>query len=146
MLTDIRNYEPGSRESGVTRAWDLTQTRLQCCGLNTDLVLSCSNIAPSHHNAVQVGQPWEMWQYNKVLNPSHEYKLVPPSCCLPDQVDRTNGTDLVAGAAGVRGGESDSGGAGATGGLHAAGTAVRAGPGQDVGGSRLRCHLLHGEH
>ena len=38
MIADIRNYDPSQPDSSVTRAWDQTQSRLECCGLMTEQV------------------------------------------------------------------------------------------------------------
>ena len=54
MIADIRLYEPGNNEDSVTRAWDLTQTKLGCCGLMTE----------------KVTQSWQMWMFNKQLYPA----------------------------------------------------------------------------
>merc|ERR1719244_120575 len=65
MIADIRNYDPDDPENKVTKAWDETQKQLSCCGLMTE----------------QVSLSWEMWRYNKVLNPSSQFEVVPASCC-----------------------------------------------------------------
>ena len=65
MILDVRNYDPSDKDNSVTRAWDLTQSQLGCCGFMTP----------------QVTAPWQIWRYNKLLNPSAEYAAVPPSCC-----------------------------------------------------------------
>ena len=70
MIADIRMYEPSSPDNSVTRAWDLTQSTLGCCGLKTELV----------------SEPWLMWRYNKHLNPTADYQVVPSSCCITDLV------------------------------------------------------------
>merc|ERR1719206_385438 len=59
MIADIRNYDPDDPENKVTKAWDETQE--------------------------QVSLSWEMWRYNKVLNPSSHFEVVPASCCMPGQ-------------------------------------------------------------
>jgi len=69
MIADIRNYNPAAPDNKVTKAWDETQEQLSCCGLMTE----------------QVSLSWEMWRYNKVLNPSSEFEVVPASCCMPGQ-------------------------------------------------------------
>merc|ERR1719317_1735524 len=66
MIADIRNYDPYDPENKVTKAWDETQEQLSCCGLMTE----------------QVSLSWEMWRYNKVLNPSSHFEVVPASCCV----------------------------------------------------------------
>merc|ERR1719278_2467444 len=62
MIADLRNYDPLEPESSVTRAWDETQSQLECCGFMT----------------AQVNESWRMWSYNKFLNPGSESLLVPP--------------------------------------------------------------------
>merc|ERR1719232_247196 len=69
MIADIRNYDPADPENKVTKAWDETQEQLSCCGLMTE----------------QVSLSWEMWRYNKVLNPSSQFEVVPASCCMPGE-------------------------------------------------------------
>jgi len=66
MIADIRNYNPDDPENMVTKAWDETQQQLSCCGLMTE----------------QVSLSWEMWRYNKALNPTSEFEVVPRSCCM----------------------------------------------------------------
>jgi len=66
MIADIRNYDPGNPSNSVTRAWDLTQSQLGCCGLVTETY----------------PQSWEQWRANKYLNPSSNYQVVPNSCCV----------------------------------------------------------------
>ena len=66
MIADIRNYNPADPEDTVTKAWDETQQQLSCCGLMTE----------------QVSLSWEMWRYNKVLNPTSQFETVPTSCCI----------------------------------------------------------------
>ena len=71
MIADIRNYDPEDAEAAVTRAWDLTQTKLGCCGLMTE----------------KVEESWQMWRFNRILNPGAEDSLVVPlSCCVTDKV------------------------------------------------------------
>ena len=38
MIADLRNYDPLEPESSVTRAWDETQSQLECCGFMTEQV------------------------------------------------------------------------------------------------------------
>ena len=38
MIADLRNYNPLEPESSVTRAWDETQSQLECCGFMTEQV------------------------------------------------------------------------------------------------------------
>ena len=45
MIADLRNYDPLEPESSVTRAWDETQSQLECCGFMTEQVRLAS--APS---------------------------------------------------------------------------------------------------
>eukprot|EP00090_Calanus_glacialis_P009851 TRINITY_DN18247_c0_g1_i1.p1 TRINITY_DN18247_c0_g1~~TRINITY_DN18247_c0_g1_i1.p1 ORF type:complete len:246 (-),score=36.22 TRINITY_DN18247_c0_g1_i1:843-1580(-) len=66
MIADIRNYNPDDPENTVTKAWDETQQQLSCCGLMTE----------------QVSLSWEMWRYNKALNPTSQFEVVPRSCCI----------------------------------------------------------------
>ena len=66
MISDIRNYDPSDSDHSVTRAWDMTQTQLHCCGVLTE----------------KYPEPWMMWTSNKLLNPSSEYQVVPQSCCV----------------------------------------------------------------
>merc|ERR1719336_188438 len=79
MIADIRNYDPGEPENSVTRAWDETQSKLECCGLMTE----------------QVSQAWQMWRYNKLLNPGPDSQLVPASCCLPNLECRQDNATIV---------------------------------------------------
>merc|ERR1719167_293565 len=79
MIHDIRNYNPADPDNGVTKAWDETQKQLSCCGLMTE----------------QVSLSWEMWRYNKILNPTSEFSVVPSSCCLPGEVCVQGSTTLV---------------------------------------------------
>ena len=61
MIADIRLYDPDNSEDSVTKAWDLTQTKLGCCGFKTE----------------KVDEPWQEWSFNKKLNPGPEFSLVP---------------------------------------------------------------------
>merc|ERR1719419_1771799 len=70
MIHDIRNYNPADPDNRITKAWDETQKQLSCCGLMTE----------------QVSLSWEMWRYNKFLNPTSEFSVVPSSCCLPGEI------------------------------------------------------------
>ena len=73
MIADIRNYDPEDAEAAVTRAWDLTQTKLGCCGLMTE----------------KVEESWQMWRFNKNLNPASTEAagvVVPWSCCVTGEV------------------------------------------------------------
>merc|ERR1719209_1673954 len=66
MIADIRNYDPDDPENKVTKAWDETQKQLSCCGLMTE----------------RVSLAWEMWRYNRELNPREQLEIVPSSCCV----------------------------------------------------------------
>ena len=85
MIEDIRKYDPSDPSNPVTTAWDKTQQSLSCCGIMTE----------------QVNLPWEMWRYNKALNPTADYRVVPTSCCLPetggDCIDSSNKTVIESG-------------------------------------------------
>merc|ERR1712037_789700 len=65
--------------SQVTRSWDEAQSQLQCCGFLTE----------------QVEAPWQMWRYNKALNPmppdSREGTVLPGSCCSEDHQGECQG-------------------------------------------------------
>merc|ERR1712106_1197568 len=69
MIADIRSYNPDDPEAKVTKAWDATQE--------------------------QVSLSWEMWRYNKVLNPSSQFEVVPTSCCMPGQECMMEGKVVV---------------------------------------------------
>ena len=61
MIADLRNYDPLEPESSVTRAWDETQSQLECCGFMTEQVRLASAQppleAPSHsHLSSLLGQ------------------------------------------------------------------------------------------
>merc|ERR1719219_2092586 len=76
MMADLRNYVPKDSSNSVTRSWDEVQSQLECCGFLTE----------------QVDAPWQMWRYNKALNPmppdSREGTVLPASCCAEGhQVD-----------------------------------------------------------
>jgi len=79
MIHDIRNYNPADPDNRITKAWDETQKQLSCCGLMTE----------------QVSLSWEMWRYNKFLNPTSEFSVVPSSCCLPGEDCVQGSTTLV---------------------------------------------------
>merc|ERR1719471_715132 len=79
MIADIRNYDPGEPDNSVTRAWDETQSQLECCGLMTE----------------QVNEAWQMWRYNKLLNPGPEGQRVPESCCLPNVDCRQDNVTII---------------------------------------------------
>ena len=110
MIADIRNYDPSQPDSSVTRAWDQTQSRLECCGLmteqvrtgDTDMLTSvglCQSASdnlrqPLTASLPQVSEAWQMWRYNKLLNPGPDSQLVPASCCLPDRDCRQDNITL----------------------------------------------------
>ena len=79
MIADIRSYNPDDPEAKVTKAWDATQEQLSCCGLMTE----------------QVSLSWEMWRYNKVLNPSSQFEVLPTSCCMSGQECMVEGKVVV---------------------------------------------------
>jgi len=84
MMADLRNYIPADSSDSVTRSWDEAQSQLQCCGFLTE----------------QVEAPWQMWRYNKALNPmppdSREGTVLPRSCCSDQhQGDCQGGTSDV---------------------------------------------------
>jgi len=79
MLTDLRSYRPGAG-GPTTRAWDTTQSRLQCCGLLT----------------AKVEAPWQMWRFNRALNPSpppSSSEVVLPSSCCGEEEGRWGGEE-----------------------------------------------------
>ena len=79
MIADIRAYDPDNRDDIVTRAWDQTQKKLGCCGLMTE----------------KVTESWQMWRFNRILNPGAEDSLVVPlSCCVTDKVRSPEFCDL----------------------------------------------------
>ena len=47
MIADLRNYDPLEPESSVTRAWDETQSQLECCGFMTAQVRLVSQLSVS---------------------------------------------------------------------------------------------------
>ena len=51
----------------VSRAWDLTQSNLQCCGF----------MMPDTKDLVS--HSWQMWRYNPMVNPSVDTLMVPRS-------------------------------------------------------------------
>merc|ERR1719361_615884 len=66
MVAEVRNYLPDQPEAPVTRAWDMTQSQLHCCGLMTE----------------QVEESWQVWRKNQVLNPAvGDSVTLPRSCC-----------------------------------------------------------------
>merc|ERR1719237_1677305 len=68
MVTEVRNYLPDQPEAPVTRAWDMTQSQLGCCGLMTE----------------QVEESWQVWRKNQALNPAVGGSVaLPSSCCSP---------------------------------------------------------------
>jgi len=82
MIADIRSYQPGDTHNSITKAWDLTQSQLKCCGFLTE----------------QVEQPWQMWRYNKALNPSPpspEQTSLPSSCCMSSPSPCVGDSNLI---------------------------------------------------
>jgi len=68
LVRDLHSYDPRLPDSSLTKAWDNTQSRLQCCGLLTP----------------QVDVAWHSWSHNTLVNPRMEdisQTLVPQSCC-----------------------------------------------------------------
>merc|ERR1719150_677154 len=66
MVTEVRNYLPDQPKAPVTRAWDMTQSQLHCCGLMTE----------------QVEEAWQVWRKNPALNPTVDDQVaLPLSCC-----------------------------------------------------------------
>ena len=88
MIADIRNYDPGDPANSVTAAWDQTQARLGCCGLVTEQVQILSTISTHYLQYLhvysstypQVTAGWEMWRYNKRLNPSADFQVRREEC------------------------------------------------------------------
>jgi len=75
LMSDLRVYTPHHHNdpttaTGVTLAWDRTQSLLHCCGIKT----------------VQVEYPWQIWAYNAgvnpVVSPDSSQVQVPASCCV----------------------------------------------------------------
>ena len=134
MIADIRSYDPATPEAPVTRAWDLTQERLQCCGLMTE----------------KVTQSWQMWRFNRNLNPGDGDSLVVPrSCCVTDQVRllyTDQWPDIKWGISGLREpGQPDHRGEGVAGGLQGAQPQLRAGQGQDDGRGGIFHERIYGK-
>merc|ERR1712107_446055 len=99
MMADLRNYVPkdssnsvspspinahhvhhhDQQRSQVTRSWDEVQSQLECCGFLTE----------------QVDAPWQMWRYNKALNPmppsSRDGTVLPASCCSQSHQGKCQG-------------------------------------------------------
>jgi tetraspanin-11 len=73
MLLAIREYKPATPNDAITKAWDATQEKLECCGIET---------------RETIGRPWAAWNSNKHINSGSADKKVPKSCCKLD----TNGT------------------------------------------------------
>jgi len=67
LVREIRRYDPHLPENPITKAWDLTQSRLECCGLVTPRAIL----------------PWQSWSDNEVLNPGggEREQALPASCC-----------------------------------------------------------------
>jgi len=79
MMADLRNYVPKDSSNSVTRSWDEVQSQLECCGFLTE----------------QVDAPWQMWRYNKALNPmppsSRDGTVLPASCCSQSHQGKCQG-------------------------------------------------------
>ena len=85
LMSDLRLYDPGNSESGVSLSWDRTQSSLQCCGIKTVQVLFLSPLLFPEFYSPQVDHSWQIWKYNTRVNPEvGEEILVPASCCLTD--------------------------------------------------------------
>ena len=59
MIAHLRNYDPGEPDNSVTRAWDETQSQLECCGLMTEQVSSEEidiSHNPSYHRSMRPGK------------------------------------------------------------------------------------------
>jgi len=69
MMATIRDYDPNAKSDPITKAWDATQNKLFCCGIDTN---------------VTNGRPWESWFTNKRINSGPADKKVPASCCKLD--------------------------------------------------------------
>jgi len=67
MIGTIRDYDPSKPENPITKAWDATQNKLQCCGISTN------NTAPN--------RPWDSWKTNLNINSGDSSAKVPASCC-----------------------------------------------------------------
>lgn len=70
MMATIREYDPSNTSDPITKAWDSTQIKLQCCGIST--------------NSTETGKPWESWYSNLKINSGSASKKVPASCCKLD--------------------------------------------------------------
>lgn len=69
MMHTIGEYDPGQPKDPITKAWDTTQQRLECCGIETNTTGN---------------RPWEAWQTNQKINSGNADKKVPKSCCKYD--------------------------------------------------------------
>jgi len=69
MLVTAREYNPGLAKDPITRAWDATQNKLECCGVETNATIN---------------RPWEAWFTNKYINSGSADRKVPQSCCKLD--------------------------------------------------------------
>lgn len=70
MLQTIREYQPAlAANDPITKAWDATQNKLECCGVETNSTIN---------------RPWEAWFENKYINSGDANNQVPKSCCKLD--------------------------------------------------------------
>lgn len=68
MLYTINEYDPNTPDDPMTKAWDDTQSQLQCCGLRI--------LKDSSEN------PWDAWLKNTEVNSGSADAKVPKSCCI----------------------------------------------------------------
>lgn len=66
MLHAIENYDPDKPLDSITEAWDLTQSKLKCCGIGMEGMSA---------------QPWRAWRKNQRINSGQAESKVPASCC-----------------------------------------------------------------
>jgi hypothetical protein len=71
LYASVRSYDPDRPDDPVTKAWDRTQTSLQCCGVANATSSSAAN-----------AKPWEAWKANQRLNSGSADSRVPNSCCV----------------------------------------------------------------
>jgi len=71
MMDTIRDYDPSKPENPITKAWDATQNKLQCCGIST--------------NNTGLNRPWKSWKTNLIINSGEASAKVPASCCKLDE-------------------------------------------------------------
>lgn len=67
MLYSINEYDPSRPDDPMTKAWDDTQSQLQCCGLRI------------HKDSTE--NPWDAWLRNTEVNSGDASVMVPKSCC-----------------------------------------------------------------